>query len=73
MVIRAPGVGRALAASGPNAAPACSCGWSTYVAELAAGEALLQADPDLLRPQSAMPRLHWLGQQRFDQGISGGP
>lgn len=34
-------------------------------------QALLQADPDLLRPESAMPRLHWLCQQRLDQGISG--
>jgi len=73
MVIHAPGVGRPLAASGPNAAPACPCCWSTYVAELDAGEALLQADPDLLRPESALAPLHWLCQQRLDQGISGGP
>jgi len=33
----------------------------------------LQADPDLLRPESAMARLHWFCQQRLDQGTSGGP
>jgi hypothetical protein len=34
-------------------------------------QALLQADPDLLRPESAMARLHWFCQQRLDQVISG--
>lgn len=36
-------------------------------------QALLQADPDLLRPESAMTRLQWLCQQRLDQVISASP
>ena len=70
-----------------NGAPLPDGRWRTYVAELDAGdahqalrlvmerarelEALLQADPILLRPESAMTRLQWLCQQRLDQVISG--
>ena len=71
----------------PNGAPLPAGRWRTYVPDLDAGDAhqalrlvmerarelqaLLQADPDLLRPESAMARLHWLCQQRLDQGICG--
>ncbi|MCP9807574.1 hypothetical protein KBY71_13745 [Cyanobium sp. T1B-Tous] len=73
----------------PNGAPLPDGRWRTYVAELDAGDAhqalrlvmerarelqaLLQADPDLLRPESAMTRLQWLCQQRLDQVISASP
>ena len=70
----------------PNGAPFPYGRWRTYVAELDAGDAhhalrlvmerarelqgLLQAHPDLLRPESAMERLRWLCQQRLDRAIS---
>ena len=73
----------------PNGAPLPDGRWRTYVAELDAGdahqalrlvmerarelEALLQADPILLRPESAMARLQWLCQQRLDLVISASP
>ena len=34
-------------------------------------QALFQANPMLLRPDSSMARLHWLCQQRLDQVICG--
>lgn len=73
----------------PNGAPLPDGRWRTYVADLDAGDAhqalrlvverarelqaLLQAHPTLLRPESAMARLHWLCQQRLDQVISASP
>jgi hypothetical protein len=73
----------------PNGAPLPDGRWRTYVVDLDAGDAqqvlrlvmerarelqaLLQADPDLLRPESAMTRLQWLCQQRLDQVISATP
>ena len=70
----------------PNGAPLPDGRWRTYVADLDAGDAhqalrlvmerarelqaLLHAHPDLLRTESAMPRLQWLCQQRLDQVIS---
>ncbi|QPN58456.1 hypothetical protein H8F24_09370 [Synechococcus sp. CBW1002] len=73
----------------PNGEPLPGGRWGTYVAELDACDArlalrlvmeraqelqaLLQEYPDLLRPESAMQRLHWLCQQRLDQVISGWP
>ena len=72
-----------------NGAPLPNGRWRTYVADLDAGDThqalrlvmerarelqvLLQAHPTLLRPESAMARLHWLCQQRLDQVISASP
>jgi hypothetical protein len=69
-----------------NCAPLPDGRWRTYVADLDAGDAhqalrlvmeralelqvLLQEDPDLLRPESAMTRLQWLCQQRLDRELA---
>jgi len=71
----------------PHGEPLAGGRWCTYVAELEAGDAyralllvmaraqelqaLFQANPMLLRPDSSMARLHWLCQQRLDQVICG--
>ena len=73
----------------PHGEPLAGGRWCTYVAELEAGDAyralllvmaraqelqaLFQANPMLLRPDSSMARLHWLCQQRLDQVICGCP